>query len=53
MVLAVAGNLGNLLLIIVPAVCEESNSPFGDKLTCSTNGQGLVSLSMAVNIIYM
>ncbi|XP_024980381.1 protein PIN-LIKES 3-like isoform X1 [Cynara cardunculus var. scolymus] len=48
-----AGNLGNLLLIIIPAVCEESNSPFGDKLTCSTNGQALVSLSMAIGAIYI
>nr|GEX32068.1 auxin efflux carrier [Tanacetum cinerariifolium] len=48
-----AGNLGNLLLIIIPAVCEESNSPFGDKLTCSTNGQGLVSLSMAIGSVYI
>ncbi|KAI3798687.1 hypothetical protein L1987_33965 [Smallanthus sonchifolius] len=48
-----AGNLGNLLLIIVPALCEESNSPFGDKLTCSANGQGLVSLSMAIGSVYI
>lgn len=48
-----AGNLGNLLLIIVPAVCGESNSPFGDKETCSTNGQGLVSLSLAVGAVYI
>ncbi|KAK9078866.1 hypothetical protein SSX86_002924 [Deinandra increscens subsp. villosa] len=48
-----AGNLGNLLLIIIPAVCEESNSPFGDKLTCSTNGQALVSLSMAICAVYI
>ncbi|KAF5769252.1 putative membrane transport protein [Helianthus annuus] len=48
-----AGNHGHLLLIIIPAVCEEDNSPFGDKLTCSANGQGLVSLSMAINAIYI
>lgn len=43
-----AGNLGNLLLIIIPAVCEEKNSPFGDSITCSTNGKAYASLSMAV-----
>ncbi|CAI9272187.1 unnamed protein product [Lactuca saligna] len=48
-----AGNLGNLLLIIIPAVCEESNSPFGDKQTCSTNGKALVSLSMAICAVYI
>lgn len=42
------GNLGNLLLIIVPAVCDETNSPFGDSSTCSTNGEAYASLSMAV-----
>uniref|UniRef100_A0A6N2N303 Auxin efflux carrier family protein n=1 Tax=Salix viminalis TaxID=40686 RepID=A0A6N2N303_SALVM len=42
-----AGNLGNLLLIIVPAVCMESNSPFGDSTICSINGTTYASLSMA------
>ncbi|KAB1224013.1 hypothetical protein CJ030_MR2G007939 [Morella rubra] len=48
-----AGNLGNLLLIIVPAVCEETNSPFGDSSTCSTYGEAYASLSMAVGAIYI
>ncbi|EEF33839.1 auxin:hydrogen symporter, putative [Ricinus communis] len=48
-----AGNLGNLLLIIVPAVCEESNSPFGDSTTCSTYGEAYASLSMAVGAVYI
>ncbi|KAI8536725.1 hypothetical protein RHMOL_Rhmol10G0279300 [Rhododendron molle] len=43
-----AGNLGNLLLIIIPAVCDESNSPFGDSSTCTTDGDAYASLSMAV-----
>ncbi|KAJ8771061.1 hypothetical protein K2173_023386 [Erythroxylum novogranatense] len=48
-----AGNLGNLLLIIVPAVCEESNSPFGDATLCATYGKAYASLSMAVGAIYI
>ncbi|KAL3344287.1 hypothetical protein AABB24_023622 [Solanum stoloniferum] len=48
-----AGNLGNLLLIIIPAVCEEKNSPFGDSVTCSTNGKAYASLSMAVGAVYI
>nr|XP_023929425.1 protein PIN-LIKES 3-like isoform X3 [Quercus suber] len=48
-----AGNLGNLLLIIVPAVCDETNSPFGDSSTCSTYGEAYASLSMAVGAIYI
>uniref|UniRef100_A0A6N2N483 Uncharacterized protein n=1 Tax=Salix viminalis TaxID=40686 RepID=A0A6N2N483_SALVM len=48
-----AGNLGNLLLIIVPAVCSESNSPFGDSTVCASYGMAYASLSMAVGAIYI
>ncbi|OMO59518.1 Auxin efflux carrier [Corchorus olitorius] len=48
-----AGNLGNLPLIIVPAVCKESNSPFGDSSTCSANANAYASLSMAVGAIFI
>ncbi|KAI3409615.1 uncharacterized protein J3R85_019091 [Psidium guajava] len=48
-----AGNLGNLLLIIIPAVCDESNSPFGDSTTCTTNGDTYTSLSMSIGAIYI
>ena len=44
-----AGNLGNLLLIIIPAICEENGNPFGDKNICSSRGLSYVSFSMAVN----
>jgi hypothetical protein len=46
-----AGNLGNMLLIIIPAVCDEDNSPFGDSSVCSTDGESYAVLSMAV-IVY-
>lgn len=48
-----AGNVGNLLLIIIPAVCEEKNSPFGDPSTCSTHGRAYASLSMAIGAVYI
>ncbi|KAK8594200.1 hypothetical protein V6N13_126009 [Hibiscus sabdariffa] len=48
-----AGNLGNLLLIVVPAVCREANSPFGDSSACSASGEAYASLSMAVGAIYI
>ncbi|KAK3431635.1 hypothetical protein EUGRSUZ_E03440 [Eucalyptus grandis] len=48
-----AGNLGNLLLIILPAVCTETNSPFGDSSTCSTYGEAYASLSMAIGAVYI
>ncbi|XP_042959480.1 protein PIN-LIKES 3-like [Carya illinoinensis] len=43
-----AGNLGNLLLIILPAVCEGDDSPFGDSSVCSTDAEAYAALSMAV-----
>ncbi|XP_059434321.1 protein PIN-LIKES 3-like isoform X1 [Corylus avellana] len=48
-----AGNLGNLPLIIIPAVCEEENSPFGDSSVCSTDGETYAALSMAVGAVYI
>ncbi|KAK9024069.1 hypothetical protein V6N11_004250 [Hibiscus sabdariffa] len=46
-----AGNLGNLLLIVIPALCEESNNPFSNISTCSTNAKAYASLSMAIGSI--
>ncbi|CAA2982910.1 uncharacterized transporter YBR287W-like isoform X1 [Olea europaea subsp. europaea] len=48
-----AGNLGNMLLIIIPAVCKERGSPFGDSDVCSEYGMGYASLSMAIGAIYL
>ncbi|CAA2995471.1 uncharacterized transporter YBR287W-like isoform X1 [Olea europaea subsp. europaea] len=48
-----AGNLGNMLLIIIPAVCRERGSPFGDPDVCSEYGMGYASLSMAIGAIYL
>lgn len=43
-----SGNLGNLLLIIVPAICHEQGSPFGNRDVCSTVGLSYASFSMAL-----
>ncbi|KAL3341195.1 hypothetical protein AABB24_025648 [Solanum stoloniferum] len=45
------GNMGNLPVIIIPAICAEKNNPFGDSSTCSINGMGYVSLSMGIGAI--
>ncbi|OMO62832.1 Auxin efflux carrier [Corchorus capsularis] len=47
-----AGNLGNLMFILVPAVCEQPNSPFADSSTCSTDADAYASLSLASSSIY-
>ncbi|XP_062164055.1 protein PIN-LIKES 3-like isoform X2 [Alnus glutinosa] len=48
-----AGNLGNILLVIIPAVCKEKGGPFGAPDVCHTYGMAYVSLSMAVGAIYL
>ncbi|XP_050282700.1 protein PIN-LIKES 3-like [Quercus robur] len=48
-----AGNLGALLLIILPAVCDEDNSPFGDSSVCSTYGEAYAALSMALGEVFL
>ncbi|KAK1400283.1 Auxin efflux carrier [Heracleum sosnowskyi] len=48
-----AGNLGNILIIIVPAVCKEKGSPFGDPSVCSTYGMAYTSLSLALGAIFL
>ncbi|XP_024174539.1 protein PIN-LIKES 3 isoform X2 [Rosa chinensis] len=48
-----AGNLGNLLLIIIPAVCKEKGSPFGAPDVCHTYGMAYASLSLAIGAIYL
>ncbi|KAI8014628.1 Protein PIN-LIKES 3 [Camellia lanceoleosa] len=48
-----AGNLGNMLLIIIPAACKEKGSPFGDPDACHQYGMAYASLSMAVGAIYL
>ncbi|CAL0329499.1 unnamed protein product [Lupinus luteus] len=48
-----SGNLGNLPLIIVPAVCKERSNPFGDVDVCYRNALAYVSLSMALGAIFV
>ncbi|KAJ4965418.1 hypothetical protein NE237_017267 [Protea cynaroides] len=47
------GNMGSLLVIIIPAVCREKGSPFGDPDVCSTYGMSYASLSMATASVYL
>ncbi|KAJ4702358.1 putative Auxin efflux carrier family protein [Melia azedarach] len=48
-----AGNLGNMPLIIIPAVCKEKGSPFGSPDACHSYGMAYASLSMAIGAIYL
>ncbi|XP_004509473.1 protein PIN-LIKES 3-like [Cicer arietinum] len=48
-----AGNLGNLPIIIIPAICKEKGSPFGDPDLCHKYGMAYVSLSMAIGAVFL
>lgn len=48
-----AGNLGNLPIIIIPAICKDKGSPFGDSNVCYQYGMAYASLSMAVGAVYI
>ncbi|KAF2324826.1 hypothetical protein GH714_017341 [Hevea brasiliensis] len=48
-----AGNLGNMFLIMIPAVCKEKGSPFGAPDVCQSYGLAYVSFSMAIGAIYL
>ncbi|KAM0003470.1 putative membrane transport protein [Helianthus debilis subsp. tardiflorus] len=48
-----AGNLGNMLLIILPAVCKEKASPFGDPDVCYEYSVAYASLSLAIGAVYL
>ncbi|KAG9442549.1 hypothetical protein H6P81_018403 [Aristolochia fimbriata] len=48
-----AGNLGNLLLIVIPAICNEKGSPFGEPGICSVHGIAYASFSMALGGFYI
>lgn len=48
-----AGNLGNLPIILVPAMCKEKGSPFGATDVCETYALSYASLSMAIGAVYL
>nr|XP_043634759.1 protein PIN-LIKES 7-like [Erigeron canadensis] len=47
------GNLGNILLIIVPAICNEGGGPFGENGVCKSKGLSYSSFSMALGSFYI
>ncbi|XP_074278649.1 protein PIN-LIKES 3-like [Silene latifolia] len=48
-----AGNLGAMPIIIIPAICNQSGSPFGAADVCNQYGLAYASLSMAMSSIYI
>lgn len=48
-----AGNLGNLPMIIIPAICKQKGSPFGEPDLCNQYGMAYSSLSMAIGAVLL
>uniref|UniRef100_A0ACD5YEV6 Uncharacterized protein n=2 Tax=Avena sativa TaxID=4498 RepID=A0ACD5YEV6_AVESA len=48
-----AGNLGNIFLIVIPALCKEKGSPFGAPDVCQTYGLAYSSLSLAIGAVFL
>ncbi|KAF4365387.1 hypothetical protein G4B88_014937 [Cannabis sativa] len=44
---------GELTPHLIPALCKEKGSPFGDSDVCYTYGMAYVSLSMAIGAVYL
>lgn len=48
-----SGNLGNLIIIIIPAICNEDGTPFTDHNICRSVGLSYASFSMALGGFYI
>ncbi|KAK8947439.1 hypothetical protein KSP39_PZI006599 [Platanthera zijinensis] len=44
-----SGNLGVMLLIVIPGTCHERGSPFGETAICHAHAMAYASLSMGIN----
>jgi hypothetical protein len=41
--------MGNLPIVIIPAICDENGGPFGARDICHSNALSYASFSMAVS----
>ncbi|KAL2999782.1 hypothetical protein AAZX31_09G178300 [Glycine max] len=48
-----AGNLGNLPMIIIAAICKQEGSPFGEPDLCNQYGMAYAALSMAIGAVFL
>ncbi|KAJ7540542.1 hypothetical protein O6H91_10G020400 [Diphasiastrum complanatum] len=45
------GNIGNIPLVLIDAVCRDQNNPFGDPQQCDTNGVAYISYGQWVGAV--
>ncbi|KAI4314021.1 hypothetical protein L6164_026964 [Bauhinia variegata] len=48
-----AGNVGTIFLVVIPAICTDKNSPFGDADICNAQALAYISLSLAIGSLYL
>ncbi|KAI4314666.1 hypothetical protein L6164_027554 [Bauhinia variegata] len=48
-----SGNLGNLLIVIVPAICDEKGGPFGEHDACRKAAFSYAAFSMSLGGIFV
>lgn len=48
-----SGNMGNLPIVIIPAICDEKGGPFGARDVCYNNALSYASFSMALGGIFI
>ncbi|QCD91218.1 protein PIN-LIKES 7-like [Vigna unguiculata] len=48
-----SGNMGNLPIVIIPAICDEKGGPFGARDVCRSNALSYASFSMALGGIFI
>lgn len=49
MLICLTGNIGNVPLVLIGALCRDQNNPFGDSLKCSTDGTAYISFGQWVS----
>ncbi|KAH7554640.1 hypothetical protein JRO89_XS12G0251900 [Xanthoceras sorbifolium] len=47
------GNIGNVPLVLIAALCRDKSNPFGDSNTCSTQGTAYISFGQWVGAIIL
>ena len=47
-VLLLVGNIGNVPLVLIAALCRDDSNPFGDSEKCSTDGIAYISFGQWV-----
>lgn len=45
-----AGNIGNVPLVLIAALCQDTSNPFGDSQKCAREGTAYISFGQWVRV---